>query len=160
MVIAKDLKWIPYGKNKDLDKLVDDEEDVSNRLMSAQTGYGLDKLVYDTDWGVRQAVALKGFGLDILIDDKNKNVREIVALYKYGLNKLIYDNESSVRQSVAMCGYGLDKLLYDTDKDVQDTANDYLLEHNLTIKQWREEYPDKCIYSEEEWEEIQKEHQD
>ena len=55
----------------------------------AQQGYGLDKLIKDKDYRVRNRVAMQGYGLDKLANDKDYRVRETVKfMMNNNINKL------------------------------------------------------------------------
>lgn len=157
MYIAEDCKYIPYGSNTKLDKLVN-SKNLSDRLTAVEQNYGLDKLVYDNSWEVRYEIAKLGFGLDILIDDIIEDVRAEVAKHNYKLDILVNDEDPYVRQIVAEQGFGLDILTKDSvwfvrdevarqgynldilinDEEfvVRNVVHDYLKEHNLTIEEW------------------------
>ena len=60
-------------------------------------GYGIDKLVYDISYEVRQEIAKKGEKLGLLIYDKDYRVRAEVANCGYGLEELREDSNSVVR---------------------------------------------------------------
>lgn len=167
MYISENCQWTPYGTNSELDKQVD-SDDYSIRAKVAKQGYGLDKLVNDKDFHVRYEVAKQGYGLDKLINDKYCDVRMTIAKRGYGLDKLINDEDywirmevaykgygldilindenKHVRIEVAKHGYGLDKLIEDKESWVRKEAKCYLKDHNLSLKQWVKQNPDKCIY--------------
>lgn len=167
MYISENCNWTPYGTNPELDKQVD-SDDYSIRAKVAKQGYGLDKLVNDKDFHVRYEVAKQGYGLDKLINDKDFDVRMTIAKQGYGLDKLINDEDywirmevaykgygldilindenKHVRIEVAKHGYGLDKLIEDKESWVRKEAKCYLKDHNLSLKQWVKQNPDKCIY--------------
>lgn len=162
-----------YGSNEKLDKVINnDETDWHIYKEIAEQGYGLNKLVYHKNDSVRLAVAKHGYGLNILANDKNQTIREEVAKQGYGLDILISDEDkyvraavaigakkmnrtdllnklindkSSVREEIAKQGYGLDKLVNDSLKDVRDAVKNYLTDNNLTLEQWTEMYPEKCV---------------
>ena len=55
----------------------------------AQQGYGLDTLINDKNWTVRNRVAMQGYGLDKLANDKDHRVRETVKfMMDNNINKL------------------------------------------------------------------------
>lgn len=62
--------------------------------------YGLDILVHDDDFAVRQTVAEQGYGLDVLIHDTNPLVRLAVAKQGYGLDILVNDENWAVCDEV------------------------------------------------------------
>ncbi len=72
--------FIPYGTYLSLDEKLNSDE-IGIRLPVAEMGYGLDFLIYDTDWIIRRAVAEQGYGLDILYKDTNKKVRKATNEY-------------------------------------------------------------------------------
>lgn len=166
------IKYDRYGYDEYLDKQVNDESD-QVRAHVAEMSYGLDKLFNDESSLVREKVASLGYYLDILINDEeeyvrmgvikgaikekrndlldtlindeNVYVRMEVAKYGYGLNKFINDIEYWVREIVAKQGYGLDKLVDDNNMWVNAEVARYLKEHDLTLAQWKEQYPEKCV---------------
>ena len=81
-----------------LNSLLENSNEKS-RIMLAKQGYGLDVLVNDEDWCVREAVAEQGYGLDILITDEDEVVRAAVARQGYGLDRLVNDESEDVRQA-------------------------------------------------------------
>lgn len=151
-----------------LDRLVHDEAWHVRDICAAQ-GVGQNVLVNDPETQVRETLAKNGYALDVLINDEAPWVRYYVASHGYGLDKLISDeseivracvathdrpqdlsiliNDESpwVRQAVARQGYGLDKLIKDSRKSVRFDAENYLEENNLTLSEWKEQYPDRCV---------------
>lgn len=122
MYISKNCKWTPYGTDPELDKIVDHQSDYVRRG-AASHSYGLDKLVYDPNPFIRSMVASKGYGLDLLINDPDWYVRVMV-----------------VSQ-----GYGLDSLINDNDERVSKAVQDYLKEFGLTLDEWKQSHPTKCV---------------
>ena len=116
------LEFIPYGTDSEMDKLVDSKS-YFDRSFAAYKRYALYILVNDSDYRVRIQVAQNDYKLDKLVNDENYNVRITVAERGYGLNKLINDNEIEV--SLA--------------------ASYWLNNHNLTLEQWKEKYPDNVV---------------
>lgn len=127
-----------YGLNK----LINDECWEVRRKV-AEKGYGLDKLINDENWKVRETVADQGYGLDILINDKDWYVRMAVTEQGYGLSRLIDDENWAIREAIARQGYGLNKLANDNDEDVCKTVYNWLADHDMTLEQWKEKYPEK-----------------
>jgi len=90
---------IPYANlSEDQKKLVDSWKRWE-RFSAAQKGWGLDKLVGDGSWEVREEVAEQGYGLDRLVDDEKLWVRRVVAAHGYGLDRLLYDESPLVRDT-------------------------------------------------------------
>ena len=90
MYIDPTCLWEPYGTDPNIDVFVDSNNFIA-RKSAAEQGYGLDKLINDSDSQIRTIVAEQGYGLDILANDVSTDVREAVAKQGYGLNKLFYD---------------------------------------------------------------------
>ena len=156
--IAPECKFTPYGTNPEKDKMVNSYYP-KDRLKMAKEGYGLDILINDKNWVVREAVTKRGYGLNILVKDENCLVRAAVADQDYDLNILVNDKDWVVREAVANQGYGLDILINDEDYDVRravvyqgygldvlindksgkvrEAVKNYLTFHNLTIEQWK-----------------------
>ena len=75
--------------------------------------YGLDVLVHEEGFGIREYIASKGYCLDILVNDTSMDVRREVAKQGYGLNILVGDAFSDVKNAVLEHNYGLEKLAED-----------------------------------------------
>lgn len=167
MYISDNCNWTPYGTDTKSDELVN-ANSYYPRFVAAVNGYGLDKLVYDEDCRVREAIAKQGYGLDILINDTDSWIREAVAKQGYGLDILINDEDYRVRREVAKQGYGLDKLIndedfpvriavaeqgYGLDKLIEDFPVRYKVEEYLrtngykSLEAWAKANPDK-VYGE------------
>ena len=105
------------------------------------TPYGTDpekdKMVKSNNWGNRLIIAEEGYGLNVLINDEVYYVREAVAKQGYGLDILIEDKDWRVRAAVAEQGYGLDILINDENWRVRKVVEYYLTTHNLTLEQWK-----------------------
>lgn len=127
-----------------LDILVNDEE-WRVRQAVAKQGYSLDKFINDKDSGIRKILVKQGYGLDILINDKDKDVRSTVAEQGYGLDILVNDDDYGVRSTVAEQGYGLDKLINDENEWVWTVVKMYLDRHHWTLNQWIKKYPNMCV---------------
>lgn len=54
---------------------------IGDRVLLAQKGYELEKLVEDPEWEVRFEVAGKGYGLNVLIHDPDESVRDKAEAY-------------------------------------------------------------------------------
>lgn len=91
----------------------------------------------------------QGMYLDVFIHDERAVVRMAEASQGYGLDILVHDEDSDVRYCVACQGYGLDKLINDKDENVQVIVNLYLYLSGLTLEQWKEQYPEKCVLNKE-----------
>lgn len=143
MYISDKCEWTPYGTNPKLDEKID-SYDSYVRMAAAEQGYGLDILINDERWEVREEVARQGYGLDILVNDKYAGVRIMVAKQGYGLDKLINDKDYEVRRTVVKQGYGLDKLINDEDWDVRETVSKHLKDNGYkSIEDWAKANPDK-----------------
>lgn len=60
------------------------------------------------------------------------------------LDILVNDKKISVRAAVAKQGYGLDKLLNDENDWVTFNVKIWLENHNLTLEEWKQQYPERC----------------
>ena len=120
---STNLEFIPYGTDPEMDKLVDSKS-YFDRSFAVYKRYALYILVNDSDYRVRIRVAQDDYKLDKLVNDENNNVRIAVAERGYGLDKLIND---------------------DNEIEVSLAASCWLNNHNLTLEQWKEKYPDKVV---------------
>ena len=115
--ITPDCKFMPYGIDPEKDKMI------KNNIWG--------------DWGDRLEMVKEGYGLNVLINDEVYYVREAVAKQGYGLDILIEDKDWRVRAAVAEQGYGLDILINDENWRVRKVVEYYLTTHNLTLEQWK-----------------------
>lgn len=138
MYISDKCSFTPYKSNTTLDKKVDDFKylhvnyDEVIQFLKDNNNYGLDEIfrrsqIEKTNYNIRVYIANQGYGLDSLINDENHNVR----------------------WAVVWKGYGLDQLINDENKLVRDTVKFYLKEHNLSLEQWIEQNPNKCILNQD-----------
>ena len=69
------MSFIPYGTDPKLDKLVDSKK-WEHRLKAAQRGYGLDKLIdNEQDMSVKYEIIKQGYGLDLFLYDISQTIR-------------------------------------------------------------------------------------
>ncbi len=124
-----------YGSNLKLDIIINESHEyyIMRQRIANDYQYGLDKLINDKEWLVREAVAEQGYGLDILVNDEEGFVRAAVAKHGYCLDKLVYDEDFQVRANVARQGYSLNILINDPFTSVSSIVKEYLKEHNLTL---------------------------
>lgn len=105
-------------------------------------------LVDSSDWVFRRYAVYQGLGYDKLINDPYGAIRSAVAEQDYGHDRLVNDPDAYVRTCVADRGYGLDKLFNDSDPLVRQDVEFYLRGHNLTLTEWIDQNPDKCVLPE------------
>lgn len=119
-------EYTPYAELDfaQIDKVNDSDQ--RGRIIAAEHGYGLDKLVDHPDWRIRAAVAKQG----------------------YGLERLVCDQDALVLIAVADQGYGLDLLVKDWRQSVSLAARKRLRDCGMTIEQWIEANPNKCALPE------------
>ena len=86
-----------------LDKLVKNGN-CFDKMNCVDLKYGLDVLVHEEGFGIREYIASKGYCLDILVNDTSMDVRREVAKQGYGLNILVHDDVFTVRAAVASQG--------------------------------------------------------
>lgn len=79
-----------------LDKLVKNGN-CFDKMNCVDLKYGLDVLVHEEGFGIREYIASKGYCLDILVNDTSMDVRREVARQGYGLDILINDTNIYVR---------------------------------------------------------------
>ena len=69
------MSFIPYGTDPNLDKLVDSKK-WEHRLKAAHQGYGLDKLSNnEQDISVKCEIIKQGYGLDLFLYDISQTIR-------------------------------------------------------------------------------------
>ena len=124
--------------------------------------YDVNELVHHKNMYVRGEAAAHGYGLDVLVNDKEFWVREAVANYlrehnyktifnwakdngvDIDINEWLNSDEYVKRAQVARQGYGLDVLVNDKEFRVRDAIEKYLKEHNYkSVDDWAKANPDK-----------------
>lgn len=119
---TNEMQFFPYAElEPEIQALVDSEE-MYDRIMCVEHGFGLDKLLSDEEASVRKTVAEKGYGLDVLMRDLDASIRKIVAEHGYGLDELVYDSDEDVRAAVAEQKYALDILIQDSSSTVRSAV--------------------------------------
>ena len=103
----KDIpKYLPYGSNEALDKLVNDK-DYQTRLIAVDLGYGFDKLKYDRSKKVRLAIAKQGKEIDTFLEDYDFDVFDVAFSYVFK-NIDDYTNDKIIN----ILEYNLDHIIY------------------------------------------------
>ena len=95
-------EYIPYAELKAKQKKRVDGARADTRYHAAEDHLGLDKLVDDSDWRIREAVAGQGYALEELVNDPAWCVRREVAWQGYGLDKLVNDPDDIVRKEALL----------------------------------------------------------
>lgn len=95
-----------------------------DRAYAAMEGLGLDRLVNDPEWQVREEVANRGYALDVLAGDEHPLVRAAVAAQGLYPEMFARDPAWQCRYAVAKCGYVTDDLMNDKDPYVRKAARD------------------------------------
>ena len=93
-----------------------------DRTYAAMEGLGLDRLVSDPEWQVREEVANRGYALDVLAGDEHPLVRAAVASQGAYPEMFAKDPAWQVRYAVVKSGYVTDDLMRDKDPYVKDAA--------------------------------------
>lgn len=83
-----------------------------------------------------------------MVDCTNPDQRFEAALQGWGLDRLAYDLKMSVRLATAVAGYGFDRLISDPNEIIQKHIYHVLGESGLTIEEWVDQNPDKCVLPE------------
>ena len=125
-VTGEELEYIPYVELDDEQRKLVDSSSEESRVDAGRRRLGLDKLVNDPEWWVREAVAWQGFGLE----------------------KLVTDRSGYVRWEVAWQGFGLDALAEDENLFVQEATWRYLEKTGMSLEEWVRANPDKCALPE------------
>lgn len=137
-------KAIPYAAlTEEQTRRVDSAEPM-HRIHAAEQRLGLDKLIDDPDWTVREAVAYAGYGLDKLAHDPDFAVRQVVAKKGHAHDLLINDPDWEVRAAVAESGFGLDKLADDAHHRVQVAVARTLDKQQTDLESWIKANPELC----------------
>ncbi|MGR9073116.1 MAG: hypothetical protein ACU833_08640 [Gammaproteobacteria bacterium] len=97
------------------------EKDEFIRLEAAELSFALNRLVYDSSYLVRSAVARKKVGLEKLAGDSHWRVRATVAKYCVDediIERLIEDDNDFVRFIMLKRGFGIERFVNDPDEEI------------------------------------------
>lgn len=145
-----------------IDHLINDRDE-SVLIQIATMGIGYEQLINHTSPDIRAVVARGVFDEQLnkqtLRDWITKNKEQCALVENCSttrklsfvqnglfLDKLIYDKSPVIKQAIVNQGLALDVLFDDDDQIIKSAVNNYLLERKLTLEQWIEDNPDKCIH--------------
>lgn len=120
------------------------DEDKFDQLLafaSELTGISEDSLLLDMYKGYD-----KNPHFERLVNSEFVYERNQAIVAGYGLDRLVHDPQNILRAHVAEKGYGLDLLANDPDSSVQNAVHSFLNDHGLSLEEWIQANPEKCVY--------------